>query len=212
MKKSRFILIFLFSTSLLIQGNSKAKDFFYHHPRVMAGGDIGMFRISLDQFEDVYTNRWGNSFSGFIGVRFLSGYYLITKYGQFEKSGKQGKHKFSGFDLENAYWHEKWYHVGLRIHPPIIKKLNSYYGFGISYFKVDEADSLSAFYTQNGTNKNDTGSGFYMELGLEYFPTEILAGFFHIEVSSGGIRGKTGFEAMSVGGYRIATGISFWPF
>ena len=178
----------------------------------MAGGDFGLFRISLDQFEEVYTNRWGTSYGGFAGVRFLGGYYLIGKYGQFEKSGKQGTHNFSGQDLKNASWTEEWYQIGLRVHPPIVKKLNSYYGFGISFFKVDEVDSLSVFYSENKTNQNDTGSGFYMELGLEYFPTELLAAFFHFEISSGGIRGKTGFEAMSVGGYRLTTGISFWPF
>ncbi len=212
MKIVQIILILLLMTILNIPVNSNARDYLFNHPRVMAGGDFGLFRISLDQFEDVYTNRWGTSLGGFAGVRVLSGYYLIGKYGQFEKKGKQGAHKYSKYDLENANWQEKWYQVGLRVHPPIVKKLNSYYGFGLSFFNVDEVDSLSVFSTQNGTNQNDTGSGFYMELGLEYFPTEILAAFFHFEISSGGIRGKTGFEAMSIGGYRLAAGISFWPF
>ncbi len=212
MNKVQIIFISLILTIVIIFGDSEARDFLYRHPRFMAGGDIGLFRISLGQFEEVYTNRWGSSYGGFAGVRFLGGYYLVGEYGQFEKPGKQGKHKYTGYELQNASWQEKWYQVGLRVHPPIMKKINSYYGFGLSFFNVDEVDSLSVFKTQNGSNQKDTGSGFYMELGLEYFPTEMLAAFFQFEISSGGIRGKTGFEAMSVGGYRLTAGISFWPF
>ncbi|MBN2413601.1 outer membrane beta-barrel protein [candidate division KSB1 bacterium] len=211
MNKIHIIFTLLMLIMVIIPGNSGARDFLYHHPRIMTGGDIGLFRISLDQFEEVYTNRWGTSYGGFAGVRFLGGYYIVGKYGQFEKSGKQGAHKDTGYNLQNASWQEKWYQVGLRVHPPIVKKFNSYYGFGLSFFNVDEVDSLSVFSTQNGNSQNETGSGFYMELGLEYFPTEMLAAFFQFEISSGGIRGKTGFEAMSIGGYRLTAGISLWP-
>ena len=212
MKKVQLILMLLLLTIFYNPLNSRARDYLYNQPEILLGGDFGLFRISLDQFEDIYTNRWGTSYGGFAGIRVFKGYYLMGKYGQFEKSGKQGTHVESDLDLKDANWRESWYQVGLRVHPPIVKKLNSYYGFGLSFFNVEEVDSLSAFNNQNETNQNETGSGFYMELGLEYFPTEKLAAFFQFEISSGGIRGKTGFEAMSVGGYRLTTGISFWPF
>jgi hypothetical protein len=190
---------------------SKAQFESYYQPRVMLGGNAARFRISLDSFEDIYDGRWGSSYGGFAGVRAFSANYLLFKYGSFIKDGKQGTHPETGLDLADARWEEKWYSVGMRLFPPLVGKFHSYYGFGISFFDVVESENLSVF--ENGTNKDDgMGNGFYLELGLDYYPVERIGAFFEMQVASGGVRGRTGFEAMSVGGFSFAAGITVLPF
>jgi len=209
-KRTRIALILFGGLLFTTLNTAEAWEYFYSQPRIMAGGEIGMFRISLDQFEDIYTSRWGESLGGFAGVRITRAYYFTCKYGQFSQNGKTGKHPESGANLSRSRWEEEWYQFGVRVHPPITRKFNSYYGFGISYFKTSEVDQLSVF-TLNKTSEN-TGSGFYMELGFEYFPVQYLAAYLQMEVSSGGVKGNTGFESMSIGGFRFTAGVSVWPF
>jgi hypothetical protein len=184
----------------------------YNLPHVMLGGDAALFRISLDDFTQIYQHRIGPSFSGFLGIRAFSGYYLTGKFGQFYQDGKKSSHTAEGISTSLASWREKWYNIGVRNHPPITRNLHSFFGFGIVFFHVDESDSVSIF--KNKTLKHDSGlgNGFYLELGMDYFLRRSLAAYFLAEVSSGGERGQTGFEAFSIGGFRLGLGVIWWPF
>lgn len=209
--KNGFILICLFVLLLLPQfvlAQFQIAEVI--QPNVMIGGSASQFRISLADFENVYDGRWGPSYGGFVGIRVFSAHYAVLKYGTFQRNGKAGTHASSGLDLKNARWDEKWYSIGLRVHPPIANNFQSYYGFGMSFFDVNEVEGLSVF--DSNSSNSGLGSGFYMELGLEYFPFSRFATFFEMQIASGGVRGKTGFEAMSVGGFRFALGISIYPF
>jgi hypothetical protein len=197
---------------VICAGPSFAQYGDYFQPRTILGGDVAQFRISLDTFENVYQDRWGPSYGGFVGVRAFSAHYIMLKYGTFEKDGKTGIHPVSDLPLENAHWDEKWYSIGLRISPPIMKKNHSYYGFGISFFDVDELKNLSVFNQSSQNDDDGLGSGFYLELGMEYFLINRVAAFFEMQIASGGVKGKTGFEAMSIGGFRFALGITIFPF
>ena len=203
---SILVILFLFSTS----DKSFSQAFGYYQPQVTLGGSVALFRISLDDFENIYTNRVGVSYGGFAGARLYSSYYALFKYRSFRKNGKEGTHPQSGLNLQNARWDEKWMSLGLRVQPPITNKFHNYYGFGVAFFQVDEVPGIAVY--QQDDDNDDLGTGFYLEMGLAYFPIEKLSTFFEIEIASGGVRGKTGFEAFSVGGYRFAVGISFWPF
>jgi hypothetical protein len=179
-------------------------------PRLMAGADFGAFRISLKDFEDMYTSRWGTSLGGFIGVRAFAVHYIMFKYGTFDKSGRQAG--ADGVDFSDARWREQWYKIGLRVHPVPNGKWGSYYGFGISFYNIKETEGLSIFTLKNKDASREIGSGFYLDAGIDYFMRPEVALFFDVEIASGGTSGRTGFEAMSIGGWRFAGGISFWPF
>ncbi len=208
-KPDRLLTIIMF-VFLLLPVSSSAQYFGYYHPRVFLGGSIAYYRISAGDFENIYTSRWGESPGGFAGVRFYKGYYFTVKYRTFAKNGKQGVDEKTGLNLNDAHWNEQWITAGVRVQPPITRKTNSYYGFGLVFFDVDETPGLSIF--NEDQQQDGWGNGFFMELGLEYFPVERFYTFFEVEISSGGTRGKTGFEAFSVGGFRFAAGIGFWPF
>ncbi|MBN2000722.1 hypothetical protein JW935_24445 [candidate division KSB1 bacterium] len=212
MKKNNTVIFVTLLISLLTLPVRGTAQYYYGyvHPRVLLGTSGAYYRISAGDFEKVYTSRWGESFGGFAGIRVYKAYYLTAKYRTFQKSGKQGVHEKSGLDLRDARWNEQWITAGVRVNPPITRKTISYYGFGLIFFDVDEEPGLSIF--NDTQNEKNWGNGFFMELGVEYFPFERLYGFFEVEISSGGTRGKTGFEAFSVGGFRFAAGIGFWPF
>ena len=210
MKKNSWLP--LCAVTCILVAPAQAQRYPYAQPRMMLGGDLALFRISLQDFEKVYSSRWGESYAAFAGVRLFAGNYLTFKVHTFDKGGIEGIHPISGRDLEMARWREKWYCVGLRVHPPLTRKTHSYYGFGVALFDVQEEPDLSVFSAMNQKKNDDLGSGFYLELGIEVFPLQRLAGFFEMEISSGGIHGKTGYESFSVGGFRFALGFSGWPF
>ncbi len=191
---------------------ANAQDFEYALPRLVVGGSGALFRISLDQFESVYQSRLGPSYGGFAGIRVYTGHYLLFKYANFQQDGKTGTHAESGLNLRDAKWQEQWYNLGVRIHPFTARRTQSYYGFGVVFYDVQEQPQLSVFSSTSEEKKSELGNGFFLELGIEYFLHPRLAPFFELEVSSGGVRGKTGFEAFSVGGFRFALGVNWWPF
>ena len=216
-RQNRYSIFFLFVLLCLISPpESRAQDYIYYHPRIMLGASTAAFRISIDNFESIYTNRWGWSHSGFAGVRVYSRYYVTVKHSVFKKHGKEGTKDQTGPELGRAQWDERWTSVGLRIHPPITRKYNSYYGFGVAFFRAEETAGLSIIDNETDHSIVSKSSGIYLELGLEYFPIEKAAVFFEIEVASARVRksitGITGFEATSIGGFRFALGVSFWPF
>lgn len=193
-----------------------AEDLYHHkiQPRVFLGAQASYFRISLDNFDEIYAGKWGESFGGFGGVRAFGAHYITVKYGSFQQAGKSGTRLAGGQNLKEAHWNEQWYKIGLRIHPPIERNWGSYYGFGIGFFDVQEVEPLSIFKKMKEQNNSDQsmGTGFYLELGIDYLVIEKVAAFFEVEVSSGGARGRSGFEAMSVGGWLFSVGAIFWPF
>ncbi len=182
-------------------------------PRTMIGGQASYFRVSIHNFEDIYSDRWGGSGGAFAGVRAFGAHYITLKYGTFAKDGKNGIHEPTGLDLKNARWQEEWYKLGLRIHPQIENKWGSYYGFGLGFYNVQEKEPLSIFKTfgENGNNKSG-GTGFYLEIGVDYLIWDRMTAFFEMEISSGGSRGRASYEAMSVGGWLFSLGLTIWPF
>ena len=190
---------------------ANAQELEFSPPRLVLGGSGALFRISLDQFESVYKSRLGPSYGGFAGIRVYTGHYLLFKYASFQQDGKEGTHGESGLNLRDARWQEQWYNVGVRIHPFQAGRTQSYYGFGVVFYDVKEQPQLSVFDSKSEEKNSELGNGFFLELGIEYFVHRRLASFFELEVASGGVRGKTGFEAFSVGGFRFALGVNWWP-
>ncbi len=182
-------------------------------PRTMVGGQASYFRVSIHNFEDIYSGRWGESLGAFAGIRAFGAHYITFKYGAFEKGGKNKVHQPSGLNLQMANWQEEWLKIGLRIHPQIEKKWGSYYGFGLGFYQVKEVEPISIFQTIGEKKNGDSiGTGFYLELGVDYLIWDRLAAFLEMEISSGGSRGRAGYEAMSVGGWLFSLGITVWPF
>jgi len=181
-------------------------------PRVFINGDYGYFRISLDAFDRVYAHRWNTGYQAGFGVRVYRAYYATAHYGEFSVSGKDELQPLTGISLKEAQWNEKWIKVGVRTQPKAAKRIGSFYGAGLAFFNVQEKEPITVFSSGSAASGDEWGSGFYMLLGLDYEIIERLGAYFSIEISSGGTRGRSGFEAMSIGGWRLAAGLQLEPF
>ncbi|MDZ7369588.1 MAG: hypothetical protein ONB12_00280 [candidate division KSB1 bacterium] len=179
-------------------------------PRLILGGDYGVFRISHKDFEQVYKSRWGDGFGGFAAVRFYGTAYAAAKYGYFYSYAKNSTAK-EGFT--ESSWEEKWLKAGVRFRRLPDGRWGSYYGFGAAFYFIDETGSPFLLAdSASGAAGKQQGSGFYMEAAVEYLATSKAVVYLEAEVASGGIGGLTGFEEKSIGGWRFAAGLSVSPF
>lgn len=201
MKRLIYIFLILGSTAF-----AQAPDWFSDPtpPRMVIGGDAGLFRISHWDFKDLYQDRWGPSYSVFAGVRVYSFYYAAFTYGSFEKEGKNDFSVINQNVTGHPHWQEKWYKIGVQIHPVINKKWGSFYGFGFAFYQINEKNPK--------LYSGDRGQGFYMDLGADYALHDMVSLYLKISISSGGESDRSGFESQSIGGYRFALGLSIWPF
>jgi hypothetical protein len=197
---------------VLAAGLPAAAQFPDEQPRIMLGADAALFRITLDDFTRVYEHRAGPSYGAFLGVRAYMNYYVLGKYNSFAQDGKTKGSNAAGASLAQARWQEHWFTIGLRNPPAVTRRLGSFYGFGMAFFRVQEEDSVNIFKNKGLATDDGLNNGFYLELGLDYFPQKSLAAYFETQISSGGVRGKTGFEAFSIGGFRFALGLMWRPF
>jgi len=182
---------------------------YYLQPGAFLGAEMGLFRISLNRFEYLYESRYGSVPGAHAGFHIFSAYYVTGKFRHFEKGGKAGTHPETGKDLRQAKWSEDWFTLGLRIHPYSERKWNSYYGFGYSFYYVQEEAGLSLYDT---VSTKKTGGGFYLELGIERNFARRAALFVEFEIASGGIGGRSGLEGQSIGGYNFSAGFTVWLF
>ena len=182
-------------------------QFFYNAPRFVAGGSAGQFRVSLDRYEEVYRNRWGTAYGWFGGVRVYSNVYITVAGRYFERDGKaEGSHSLSGAALSEAHWKERWYLIGVRRWIFTEKKLTTSIGLGYAFFTLQENPRVSVFELDpNGSGKQQ-GNGFFLALSLEYSLQRRLGLFGEIEITSAGVGGRSGFEALSIGGYFFSLG------
>ncbi len=180
----------------------------YLLPNVIAGGGAGYFRISLDQFDQLYRSRWSPVFSGQINVRVYRNYFLTAQYAKYINN----KNKESAVDPNtasgNARWEERFINAGVRFYSEAAGKWNFYYTLGLTFISVTEKPGLSVF--ENTSAENTDGSGFFFELGSDFNLLPHVNLFLEFEITSAGAGGTPGFVGHSLGGYAFQSGLNFY--
>jgi hypothetical protein len=171
--------------------------------RLIVSGNAGNFRISFDGFKELYGARNGLTVGAAAIVKIYTPYYAIVKYRQFDKDNEV----LQGGISRQQKWEERWYNIGVRYLSYGERKVTSFFGFGFSFFNINESGPLSVFGISREPGKRDA-SGFFLDGGLEYRFSRYASFYFEIEVTSAGIEGKSGFEGSSVGGFLIGGGIN----
>jgi hypothetical protein len=174
--------------------------------RLIIGGNAGIFRVSYDGFTQVYDKRSGVTLGGTGLLKIRVPYYLAVKYRHFEKDGSVDV----GNVLQPQNWKENWYTVGVRYLSYGERKVISYFGFGLAFFKLEETGTISIFAGREPGKRS--ASGFFLDGGLEYRFSKYASLDFEIEVTSAGLEGKSGFEGSSVGGYLFSLGAKLFVF
>jgi len=165
--------------------------------KVIAGGGVGIFRISYDDFSELYDGRAGLIYGGQVLYKIYAPYFLVGKLNIFEKSGGRDS---TGAELS---WRQRGINVGVRYVSYRDRKLVSYFGFGFVFYNIKEDGALSLF---GAGSRNATG--LFLGGGLEYRFVKRASIFFDVEVSSAGLKGKSGFQGNSVGGFSIGMGMN----
>lgn len=182
----------------------------YSIPRVSVGVQGAPFRVSYGGFDDVYGGRWGLAWGGHATVRLTSLYNVAVKYRRFTKSNDVQQANGSRSSQE---WQEQWINVGVRYTRWSDSGRMSFFGFGLSFFSIDENGALKVLPRTPGSSGDTvSASGFYLDLGLSWPLHKIVALMLEIEVTSATVEGRGGFETSSVGGFFVGAGLNFFPF
>lgn len=192
--------------SLLWAALASAQSFTGGHDRLIIGGNIGIFRISYDGFSRIYYKRSGMVPGASAVIKIRPPYYAAVKYHQFKKDANI---IVNNIVVDTQKWEEQWYNVGVRYVSYGERRMVSHFGFGFSFFKIDESGPVSVFGRQPG--KRDA-SGFFLDIGLEYRFLKYVSLGTGFEITSAGIGGTSGFEGSSVGGYLFSLGLNWFVF
>lgn len=210
MKKSILLFCGLLATNFI--GNTRANAQFFDGegsiPRLMVGGSTGNFRISYEDFKDIYSERSGSSHGGFASFLISVPYNVVVKYRTFNKTGNYTSEN-------NSYavdWEQRFINFGLRYFRPGKKGFSNHFGFGFSVIDIDENGEYSIFDSENNAPKSSNAGGFFLDFGIHYGFNRYIDVFAEMEISSAGIEGKSGFEGSSVGGYYFSVGVAVLPF
>ena len=196
------LVIIVFSFNSRVSAQMRFAD-----PRLIVGGSVAQFRVSLDRFEEIYDGRWGLGYGWNSGVRVYSNIYISLSGRYFEKTGRpEGVSGTSGVPLSQAFWKENWYLLGIRRYVLGERKWGSSIGLGYAFFYLEENPEVSVFEVdENGSGKQD-GKGFFLSIGIEYSLRSWMGLYGELEITSAGVGGRSGFEGLSIGGFYLAFG------
>ena len=169
--------------------------------KVIVGGGVGVFRISYDDFSELYDGRAGFTYGGQVLYKVYAPYFLVAKLNIFEKSGGRDS---TGNELN---WRQRGINLGVRYVSYRDRKLVSYFGFGFVFYNIKEEGAVSLLSAGAGSRN---ATGLFLGGGLEYRFVKRASIFFDVEVSSAGLKGKSGFQGNSVGGFSIGIGINLF--
>lgn len=210
-KKNNFLLL-IAMVSLSFSFPIQAQDQRWTEPWLKFGGGLGLFRISHDNFIGIYKHRWGGCYGGHVAIRTIRGIHLLGKYKFFQMDGKSGVHTATGIPYDQANWQESWYNIGLRRYSDSDARTESFFGFGISLFRIKENSEIALFSATQNSDRNRRGNGFFLELGLQRRLNRYLNGQIEFEITSAGVDGVSILESRSIGGFFLGLGLAVEPF
>ncbi|MDZ7340789.1 MAG: hypothetical protein ONB27_05485 [candidate division KSB1 bacterium] len=206
MKRQFFLALLVLGSIVCWAGDASSGWPWYSFPRLIAGGSIGLFRASLENFPDLYDSRWGGLYAGQANVRVYKSNFLSVQYGQFRKTATVD---LSGLK-QQAEWDERLLNVGIRWYAEPYRQWRLYSGFGFNFVQVHEKAHLSLLKPTAATDVTSSGRGFYLEIGTDMVLLPNFGLNLELEVSSASKGGAPGFMGSSLGGYLLGAGLNFY--
>ena len=176
-------------------------------PRIIVGGSAGYFRISLDDFDNVYSSRWNYIYSGDLNIRVYRSTFLSIQYAKYNNEKAKNILEIKNNSQKKPNWQEEFLNLGIRWYSTSRGKWNFYTGFGFNFVTIKEEPEFSVFF-DNGSKKRQ-GKGLYLEIGTNYIIISPVALSMEFEISSIGEAGYPGFIGHSIGGYTFLVGVDF---
>ncbi len=191
---------------LFVLNNSVDAWHSFYWPRLVVGGQVGYFRISLDEFKNLYSSKWDGIYSGQINVRIFRSNYLTVQCENYKNDNAR-----TGFnDGESPVWQEKFYNIGVRWYSDVSRKWNFFSGLGLTFAEIKEKSGLSVFANQPDQKSTQDGQGFFLELGADYTFFPHVAFVLECEITSVGAGGGPAIIGQSFGGFAFQLGLDFY--
>ena len=198
-----FVLLVLINLLFFSQAESQWSRF--RQPHAVIGGSVGFYRVSFDNFTDIYDSRWDHYYSSHASIRVYHSNYATIQYSRFQKTKNVDTPELSG----EAAWDQRFINIGVRWYSDAQRKWRFYSGFGFSFVNVTEKAGLSVLEPASTKDVSSDGSGFYLEIGADYIIIPHVGLNIEVEISSAGEGGTPGFMGSSLGGYAFLTGLNF---
>lgn len=201
---SFFFFFFLFGSNI-----SYAQ--FFDQPKVQIGVNGGIFRISIDRYNDFYGNRIGFPVGGSIGYAISHSFHIMFRGKYFQKN-------YSEFDQMldrdlNRKWREVWYELGIQQYTISFSgNIRTYLGFGLAFFYINEKEDGDFLTNVGYSDRSINPRGFYLAVGFDRYLLKRLTLSFEIELTSAGVGKGTGLESQSIGGIFIGLGLNWQLF
>jgi len=205
LKRITTILFSLVLLILLFFAEAESQWSRHNPPHAVIGGSAGFYRVSFENFTDIYDSRWDYDYSSQVSVRVYRGNYATFQYSRFQKTKKVNTQELSG----EAEWDQRFINIGIRWYSDAQKRWRFYSGFGFSFVSVTEKAGFSVLEPESTKDVATHGSGFYLEIGADYIIIPHVGLNIELEISSAGEGGTPGFMGSSLGGYAFLTGLNF---
>ncbi len=175
--------------------------------RVQVGLNGGIFRISVDNFNEFYGNRVAYPVGGSIGYALSSSFHIMLRGKYFQKSSA----KFSEQLARNLHreWQESWLGLGIQQYSTAFSgDIRTYFGFGLAFFFIQERKDGNFLSSEGYGGHSAEPKGFYICAGYERYLGDRVTVGFDIELSSAGVGKGSGLESQSIGGIYAGLGIN----
>ena len=181
------------------------------YPKMQAGIQGGVFRISVDRFDEYYRNRFAFPVGFHLGYAFSPSFYAVFRGRHFQKSHKSAD-KATG-RLRNRLWQEDWLELGIQQYSLSFSGTSrTFFGFGLAFFTVQEKKDGDFLQSLGYNSRRTNPRGFYICGGFDYLVSDRTTLSFEIELTSAGVGKGAGLQAQSVGGIFVNLGVNFLLF
>jgi len=171
----------------------------------------GIFRISIDRFDDYYQNRIAFPVGGQFGYAFSPSFYAVIRGRHFQKTRTLNDPE-TGVRLERV-WQENWLELGIQQYSLSFSGTSrTFFGFGLAFFFVQEKKDGSFLQSLGYDSRKVQPRGFYLCGGFDYFIGDRITASFEIELTSAGVEKGAGLQAQSIGGIFVNIGANFLLF
>ena len=183
----------------------------FDQPKIQIGVNGGIFRISVDRYNDFYGNRVGFPVGGSIGYAISHSFHIMFRGKYFQKSYSEFDQQLSR-DL-NRKWQEVWYELGIQQYTISFSgNMRTYLGFGLALFYIDEKEDGDFLKSVGYGDQSINPRGFYLAVGFDRYLLRRLTFSFEIELTSAGVGKGTGLESQSIGGVFVGLGLNYQLF
>ncbi|MEE9168949.1 MAG: hypothetical protein V3U73_04250 [bacterium] len=175
--------------------------------RFEIGAMAGVFRISMDKFNDFYESRVAYPVGGSLDYAFTPSLHLSVRGKTFTKSVTFFDDQLGrNVDFE---WQQSWIGIGVqRLSSSFSGKSRTFFGFGLVFFIIEQNEEGFLLDDLRIDSKTTNPKGFFLNIGFDRYVARNMSIRFEIEATSASVGEGFGVESQSFGGIFVGLGFN----